>query len=199
MGSVTRRRGPAHARRRTATHRGSAVALGRTAVPASAGSHVHWARTANAAHRTLKTWSTRWWDTASCSASHAATRLSRRHGDSRLALFSRRRAFDSHRNHVLAADQDEAEGSLLLLFDPLGLASLQLPELFAVGEDEVHVFVEGLELADEGPRVLEDDAHAVVQMRRHLVALSHRHLDGSKESLFTEKKEKSTNPPLFER
>jgi len=81
---------------------------------------------------------------------------------------------------VLTADENETQGPLLFLFRPFGLASLELPELFAVGENQVHVFVKGLELADERASVLENDAHSIVQMRRHFVTLAHRHLGGRK-------------------
>ena len=49
------------------------------------------------------------------------------------------------------------------------------PELLTVPEDHVHVLVEGLELADEGPGVLEDDAHPVVDVVHHLVVLADDH------------------------
>ena len=51
------------------------------------------------------------------------------------------------------------------------------PELLAVAEDEVHVLVEGLELPDEGARVLQDDAHPVVDVLRQLVVAVHHHLE----------------------
>ena len=41
------------------------------------------------------------------------------------------------------------------------------------------MFIEGFELADEGSSVLQNDAHSIIQMRRHLVTLAHRHLEGS--------------------
>ena len=51
---------------------------------------------------------------------------------------------------------------------------LDLPELVAVTEDEVHVFVEGLERPDEDPSVLQDAPHPEVDVLQHLAALSHR-------------------------
>ena len=51
---------------------------------------------------------------------------------------------------------------------------LDLPELVAVTEDEVHVFVEGLEGADEDAAVLQDAPHPEVDVLQHLAALSHR-------------------------
>lgn len=52
--------------------------------------------------------------------------------------------------------------------------SLDLTELVAVTEDEVHVLIEGLEGADEDAAVLQDAPHAVVDVLQHLAALSHR-------------------------
>lgn len=52
--------------------------------------------------------------------------------------------------------------------------SLDLTELVAVAEDEVHVLIEGLEGADEDAAVLQDAPHAVVDVLQHLAALSHR-------------------------
>ena len=40
-----------------------------------------------------------------------------------------------------------------------------LAELFAVAEDEVHVLIEGHELADKHAAVLDGDAHAIVDQR----------------------------------
>ena len=59
----------------------------------------------------------------------------------------------------------------------LGLGP-QLPELLAVDQNEVHVLVERLERADEGPGVLQDDPHSVVEVLVHLVASSDRHFEG---------------------
>jgi len=52
------------------------------------------------------------------------------------------------------------------------------------------VFVECLELSNEGPRILQDDAHPIIQMRRHLVTFAHRHLAAGKGKLATTKKKK---------
>lgn len=51
---------------------------------------------------------------------------------------------------------------------------LDLPELVAVTQDQVHVFVEGLEGADEDATVLQDAPHPEVDVLQHLTALSHR-------------------------
>jgi len=83
---------------------------------------------------------------------------------------------------VLTANQHEAQRPLLFLLVPLGLSGLELSELFAIGENQIHVFIEGFELADEGSSVLQNDAHSIIQMRRHLVTLAHRHLEGSVET-----------------
>lgn len=80
---------------------------------------------------------------------------------------------------MLAAEEHEPEGALLLL-DRLGLRArlgLHLPELLALGQDEVHVLVEGLERAHEGPAVLGHDPDSVIDVLHHLVVLSDRHLD----------------------
>lgn len=52
--------------------------------------------------------------------------------------------------------------------------SLDLAELVAVAEDEVHVLIEGLERADEDAAILQDAPHAVVDVLQHLAALPHR-------------------------
>lgn len=51
---------------------------------------------------------------------------------------------------------------------------LDLSELVAVAQDQVHVFVERFERADEDPAVLEDTAHPEVDVLQHLTALPHR-------------------------
>jgi len=51
---------------------------------------------------------------------------------------------------------------------------LDLPELITVTEDEVHVFVEGLEGSNEDPPVLQDAPHPEVNVLQHLAALTHR-------------------------
>jgi len=56
---------------------------------------------------------------------------------------------------------------------------LDLPELVAVAQDEVHVFVEGLEGADEDAAVLQDAPHPEVDVLQHLAALTHRLEDQS--------------------
>ncbi len=88
------------------------------------------------------------------------------------------RALHGHGHDVLAPEQDEAEDALLLALRRLGRLGLELPELLAISQDEVHVLVERLEGANEGARVLQDDPHAVVDVAAHLVAPAHHHLDG---------------------
>lgn len=51
---------------------------------------------------------------------------------------------------------------------------LDLAELVAVAQDEVHVFVEGLEGSDEDAAVLQDAPHPEVDVLQHLAALPHR-------------------------
>lgn len=51
---------------------------------------------------------------------------------------------------------------------------LDLPELVTVTQDQVHVFVKGLEGADEDPAVLQDAPHPEVNVLQHLTALTHR-------------------------
>ena len=78
-----------------------------------------------------------------------------------------------------AAEEDEAEGAAVLPVGGVrGLGALgggELPELLAVAEDEVHVAVEGHELAHQLTAVLDGDPHAVVDVLKHLGALRHRH------------------------
>ena len=78
---------------------------------------------------------------------------------------------------ILPPEQDEPQHSLLLPLRGLGRLGLQLAELLAVAKDDVHVLVEGLELPDEGARVLQDDAHPVVDVLRQLVVAVHHHLE----------------------
>lgn len=61
---------------------------------------------------------------------------------------------------------------------------LDLPELVAVAQDEVHVLVEGLEGSDEDAAILQDAPHPEVDVLQHLAAFSHRlraHSTGSLE------------------
>lgn len=51
---------------------------------------------------------------------------------------------------------------------------LDLAELITVAKDEVHVFVKGLESANEDAAVLQDAPHPEVDVLQHLAALSHR-------------------------
>lgn len=51
---------------------------------------------------------------------------------------------------------------------------LDFPELVAITQDQVHVFVEGFERADEDPAVLQDAPHPEVDVLQHLAALPHR-------------------------
>lgn len=51
---------------------------------------------------------------------------------------------------------------------------LDLAELITVAQDEVHVFVKGLEGSDENPPVLQDAPHPEVNVLQHLAAFSHR-------------------------
>lgn len=61
-----------------------------------------------------------------------------------------------------------------MTFDPVELDLLDLPELVAVTQDQVHVFVEGLEGANEDAAVLQDAPHPEVDVLQHLTALTHR-------------------------
>lgn len=51
---------------------------------------------------------------------------------------------------------------------------LDLPEFITVAQDEVHVFVEGLEGSNEDPPVLQDAPHPEVDVLQHLTAFPHR-------------------------
>lgn len=51
---------------------------------------------------------------------------------------------------------------------------LDLSELVAVTQDEVHVFIERFKRPDEDPTVLQYTAHPVVNVLKHLTALSDR-------------------------
>ena len=50
---------------------------------------------------------------------------------------------------------------------------LDLSELIAVAQDEVHMLVEGFERPDEDASILQDTAHPVVDVLQHLTALTH--------------------------
>lgn len=58
--------------------------------------------------------------------------------------------------------------------DDQNLDVLDLTELIAVTQDQVHVLVEGLEGADEDAAVLQDAPHPEVDVLQHLAALPHR-------------------------
>ncbi len=51
---------------------------------------------------------------------------------------------------------------------------LDLSELVTVAQDQVHVFVERFERADEDSPVLQDTAHPEVDVLQHLTALTDR-------------------------
>jgi hypothetical protein len=98
-------------------------------------------------------------------------------------LVGRRRALDGHGDDLLAAEQEEAERAALLAVAGGGLGGLggrEAAELLAVAEDEVHVAVEGHELAHELAAVLDRHAHAVVDELEHLGALRVRHGGGGR-------------------
>lgn len=85
-----------------------------------------------------------------------------------------RRALDGHGDDLLAAEEDEAEGAAVLTVVVVGLGALgrgEFSELLAVVEDEVHVAVEGHELADQLTAVLDGHPHPVVDVLEHLQTL----------------------------
>lgn len=84
-------------------------------------------------------------------------------------------SLNGQRDDVPAAQQDKPEDALLLSFWQFRVLRLDLTELLAVPQDEVHVFVERLERSDEGPRILQDNPHPIVQELDHLVVLADRH------------------------
>lgn len=51
---------------------------------------------------------------------------------------------------------------------------LDLPELITVTQDQVHVFVKGLEGANEDATILQNAPHPEVDVLQHLTALPHR-------------------------
>lgn len=51
---------------------------------------------------------------------------------------------------------------------------LDLSEFIAVTQDEIHVFVKGLEGSDEYTSILQDAPHPEVDVLQHLAAFSHR-------------------------
>lgn len=81
------------------------------------------------------------------------------------------------RYNVPAAEQYKSEDALLLSLWQFRVLRLDLTELLAVPQDEVHVLVECLKRPDEGPRILQDDPHPIVQELDHLVVLADRHFD----------------------
>lgn len=100
-------------------------------------------------------------------------------------FIGRRGAFHGHGYDLLAAEENEAERATVLsllrratagLFGALGGG--ELAEFLAVSENEVHVAIEGHELADEHTAVLDGDAHAIVDVLEHLRSLRHRHGGG---------------------
>merc|ERR1719150_1518751 len=75
-------------------------------------------------------------------------------GDAGGALVIGGRALHCHRHDILPPEQHEPQHPLLLPLRGLGRLGLELAELLTVAEDDVHVLVERLELADEGAPVL---------------------------------------------
>lgn len=122
------------------------------------------------------------WDTSSCCSAYTWTPCysSQRHA-SDTSVF-RGRSFYRHGNQILSSQQDQSQDPFLLSLRLFRVLRLDLPELVAVTEDEVHVFIEGLEGPDEDATVLQDAPHPEVDVLQHLAALTHRHVcrsDGS--------------------
>ena len=63
--------------------------------------------------------------------------------------------FAARLTDILPPEKDQAQHPLLLPFRGLGRLRLEFAELLAVAQDDVHVFVERLELPNEGPGVLD--------------------------------------------
>ena len=133
--------------------------------------HLRGARPADAAHgageplRRLRGWRDR--HATPSRLAHARPPLGT--GDGLSPVVLRRRALDRHGDDGLPAHEHQAQRALLLALLLLALGR-DLPELLAVGEDEVHELVKRHELADEHAAVLDGDAHAVVDQRQHLAA-----------------------------
>lgn len=106
--------------------------------------------------------------------SHAGSGGATRNRHSRQTLLRWRWTFHGQRDNVAAAEQDKPEDALLLALRQFGVLGLDLTELLAVPQDEVHVLVERLERPDEGSRVLQDNPHPIVQELDHLVVLADR-------------------------
>ena len=108
--------------------------------------------------------------------------------------------FAARLTDILPPEKDQAQHPLLLPFGGLGRLRLELAELLAVAQDDVHMLIERLKLPDEGPGVLdreilhnssstgytrttiqskylEDDPHSVVDMVLHFVVLADNHLE----------------------
>lgn len=168
------------AHRGASTHRGASISWWATTISAPSWSHGHRAWCPDASSWTVHTRTTRWNAPAS-GPSHAASRHGPAHGHARAALLRGRRPLHRQRDHVLPADQHETQSPFLLFFSCLCFSRLELPEFFAIRQNQVHVLIEGFELANECPRVLKDDLHAVIQIRSHLVAFTERHLVASGE------------------
>lgn len=81
-----------------------------------------------------------------------------------------RRGFCCEGDDVLAADDDESE-SAFDLFVLSGFVCLGDAILFGVGQDDVHVLVEGQEGADHHAGVLECDSHSEVDPLQELAPL----------------------------
>lgn len=140
-------------------------------------SHVLLGGSAHTSHGTLET---RWHGgqvdrhSASGHATDSRTRSCSRNGNSGQAFLWRRWSLHRQGNYVLAAQQYKAQHALLLALGHLGILRANLPELLAVAEDQVHVFVEGFEGTDEGTRVLQHDSHPIIQVLNHFVVLADR-------------------------
>merc|ERR550525_325080 len=113
-------------------------------------------------------------NTATSSSAHSRPCCS--HRDTRHSVLVRRRSLHCHRHDILPPEEHQAQHSLLLPLDSLRRLWLQLAELLAVAQYDVHVLVESFELTDERPGVLENDPHPIIDVVVHLIVLTHNHL-----------------------
>ena len=156
-------------------------------------------------------------NTATSSSAHSRPCCS--HRDTRHSVLVRRRSLHCHRHwnrkstvsnklkrparrtDILPPEEHQAQHSLLLPLDSLRRLWLQLAELLAVAQYDVHVLVESFELTDECPGVLENDPHPrivkdfnvlisdnlsfkkmpgeslpIIDVVVHLIVLTHNHL-----------------------
>ena len=78
--------------------------------------------------------------------------------------------FSSERNYVLPSDDDKAKSSLDL-FKDAGFFCFSDSVFVGIGENDVHVFIEGEESADHHSSILDGDSDSEIDPLEELASL----------------------------